>query len=63
MGDGDFLYEMRRPTYRMSYDPKSLKGKGFVYVAADRGPYRYDNGDRYIERAWESSERLEFVQF
>lgn len=32
-------------TYRTGYDPKNLKGQGFVYIAADSGPERPISAD------------------
>lgn len=37
--------------YRESYDEVNLKGKGFIYIAAEKGEYRPDS-EQFSKRAW-----------
>ena len=37
---------------RTEYDLVRLRGRGFIYIASDTGPYAYDAGPAGIERAW-----------
>ncbi len=37
---------------RTSYDRVNLRGKGFVYIASDKGPHRTPQGPAYIEAPW-----------
>jgi hypothetical protein len=38
---------------RIEYDEVELRGRGFVYVASDVGPFRYDGGPDVIEKPWQ----------
>jgi len=40
---------------RTEYDEVNLKGRGFIYVASDRGPFQYDRDDELIPQAWKYS--------
>jgi len=37
---------------RTEYNVETMRGRGFVYIASDQGPFRYDNGEDTYERAW-----------
>ena len=37
---------------RTDYDEVNLKGRGFVFIASDRGPERYDGGAALVDNAW-----------
>lgn len=39
-------------TIRTDYDETTLRGRGFIYVASDQGPFRYEGGSRLIEQPW-----------
>lgn len=42
---------------RTDYDPVNLRGKGFVYISPDKGPWRF-NLENAIEQPWKEEQRL-----
>lgn len=46
---------------RTDYDKVNLRGKGFVYVASDRGDEKYDGGPETIEEPWKHETLLTAV--
>ncbi len=46
---------------RTEYDLKLLKGKGFVYIASDLGPNRYQGNAETIEKPWRYEAMLYFT--
>lgn len=54
----DQLKEIEDPTdyiglaARTHYDKKGLRGKGFIYIAAEEGPFR-PNSDKLLEHPWQ----------
>jgi len=48
-------------TVRTAYDEVNLKGKGFIYIASDRGPHAYDNPGHYLKKAWQHEKLLTYA--
>jgi hypothetical protein len=48
-------------TVRTSYDQENLRGKGFIYIAPDRG-VRAFRGDNIVEAAWTLGERNDLLK-
>lgn len=39
-------------TARTGYDERTMRGRGFVYLASDLGPHRYAGGPAFMETPW-----------
>ena len=46
---------------RTEYDLINLKGKGFIYISSDYGPYAYENPGPLIKEAWQFPKLLLFA--
>jgi hypothetical protein len=52
----DYLKDPRKyvgVTVRTDYDQVKLKGKGFIYISSDIGPFAYHNPGHLTEKAWQ----------
>ena len=51
-------------TVRTDYDTVNLRGKGFMYISSDEGPYAYNtlpNTSHLIARAWQNQKLLQYA--
>lgn len=48
-------------TVRTEYDMKLMKGKGFIFVASDKGPNAYHNPGHLVDNAWKYPKLLEYI--
>lgn len=46
---------------RTDYDSVNLKGKGFVYIASDKGEHAYENPGHLIKEAWKNKKLMHFA--
>lgn len=46
---------------RKEYDLKTMKGKGFIYIASDIGPHAYKNSGTLISQAWQNPKFLQYA--
>ena len=40
-------------TIRTQYNQATLKGRGFIYIASDIGPSKYDGGPKLVQAPWQ----------
>lgn len=55
------IYSYIGVTVRKEYDLKTLKGKGFIYIASDMGPNAYKNSGELISQAWSDPKFLTYA--
>jgi hypothetical protein len=46
---------------RESYDPVTLKGRGFIYIASDKGPHSFVAGEETVQQPWQHAFYLSFI--